>query len=210
MALEVCPLCSSPGYVEIRKTRHNTYYYFVHEYYENGERRRKRCYLGPKDYKYVTIKHDFILHGMPVLGREVEYLSSVVDALITQQNFDALKKLFPSLLEAKRELDALVTHVQAILDAESPRNFVGAGDEISLENFAKHLATAGNSESTVKKKVAIVRKFLASVDVPLPRIAEEHIHRFLSNCGYSDVNYVRKTLREFFEFLGSERLANAV
>jgi hypothetical protein len=80
--LKICPRCGLPySYIEERETGSNTYYYAVH-YYTIGKRRvKKRCYLGPEVYKYVSKTHfDVGLHfkGLVDSERLLYYLREIV------------------------------------------------------------------------------------------------------------------------------------
>ncbi len=79
MSQRVCPKCGLPySYLEKREVNGRVYYYAVHYYREGGKRRKRRCYLGPKVYGYVSPIQGFPLRGMNELGRYLEYLEHLV------------------------------------------------------------------------------------------------------------------------------------
>lgn len=83
---KICPRCGQHySYIETRtvevksrdKSKKQNYYYAVHyEKDENGKTRRRRCYLGPNRYIYVTRLHrdlGLILYGAIVPKRDEKY-----------------------------------------------------------------------------------------------------------------------------------------
>ena len=83
--LKICPKCGKPiSYIEEQRKKSNVYYVAVH-YLGYEKPIVKKCYLGPKDYKYVTKQHNFTLHGMIVLEREIEYLKQIINDLKSSQ-----------------------------------------------------------------------------------------------------------------------------
>ncbi|MEM4501254.1 MAG: hypothetical protein QW512_03895 [Thermofilaceae archaeon] len=79
----ICPRCSLPGKLVEKRTPHNTYIYVVHG--------RRQCYLGPRQYIYVSKLHDFELHGQLEAKRYVEYLEELVDIMIEKLKSGKLK-----------------------------------------------------------------------------------------------------------------------
>ena len=74
--LVLCPRCGLPiKSIYAYEVDSNTYYY---AYHGNG----RKCYLGPFDYVYVTMTHEFRIHGAVDIDRELKYLSNVMDALV--------------------------------------------------------------------------------------------------------------------------------
>ena len=57
--IKICPLCGEKySYIERRRTRHNTYIYYVHVKRINNKRKIKKCYAGAEScYKYVEKLH---------------------------------------------------------------------------------------------------------------------------------------------------------
>ena len=64
MRIDVCPRCFAPGALVVDERGYNTYVYVVHS---EGKKKRK-CYLGPKVYKYVTATHE--RDGLVLMGME--------------------------------------------------------------------------------------------------------------------------------------------
>jgi len=207
----ICPVCGREGYLEARKTKSNTYYFVVHEEWRNGKRvSRVKHYIGPKDYKYVSKTHEFTLHGQFVKGRELKYLSTIATLLIESGNIEELEKMLPELMEMKREIDALITHITAAINVAKNPSKLTSAEELSLENFAKHLKAKGYAQSTIRKKLAIIKKFLASLDVPLPRVGRNHVASFLLDVSNANREYAKRTLREFLDYIGLKELASLI
>jgi hypothetical protein len=70
-----CPRCGRPiDWVGRQIVRGRVYYYAVHVSYENGRKRLSKCYLGPRDYDYVSRQHSDI--GMALKGMVYEAINS--------------------------------------------------------------------------------------------------------------------------------------
>jgi len=80
-----CPICGQPGYLEARSTPSNTYYYYVHVSKEGGRRKVRKCYLGPSEYKYVSIFNPFGLKGAVDPERFAKYARALVRELSPDQ-----------------------------------------------------------------------------------------------------------------------------
>ena len=79
---KVCPKCGKPySYIEEIDIGGRTYLYAVHYVKdENGKRKKKRCYLGPKEgYEYVSKTHDLEFYGMTIEDRYIRYLEGIID-----------------------------------------------------------------------------------------------------------------------------------
>ena len=70
-----CPRCGRPiDWVGRQVIRGRVYYYAVHVSYENGRKRLSKCYLGPRDYDYVSRQHSDM--GMALKGMVYEAINS--------------------------------------------------------------------------------------------------------------------------------------
>jgi len=79
----LCPRCGSRGWVEEKEINNRVYIYVAHEERgPDGRRRRRHCYLGPKEsYEYVTRLHDregLVLKGLLERGRALDYLERLI------------------------------------------------------------------------------------------------------------------------------------
>lgn len=100
--LVLCPRCGLPiKSVYTYETGSNTYYY---AYHGNG----RKCYLGPFDYVYVTMTHDFRIHGAVDVDRELKYLSNVMDVLI--------KAVSTRRISGKNAINVLTEILDAAMD----------------------------------------------------------------------------------------------
>mgnify|MGYP001626450352 FL=1 len=71
------------SYIERREIGNNSYFYAVHVSREKGERRIRKCYLGPSSaYIHVTHLHQdegLELKGLMNKNRAVEYMNALID-----------------------------------------------------------------------------------------------------------------------------------
>jgi len=88
MESRVCPRCGERySYLETSKRASNVYVYAVHYYYENGKRKKRKCYLGPlESYIYVTKLHTdvirpegLVLEGAISENRAVRYIEALTN-----------------------------------------------------------------------------------------------------------------------------------
>ena len=80
----VCPRCGSTGSLVFEKRGEREYAYMVHWYWEGKKRKKKKCYLGPKEkYLYVT-EINRILLVSPLLKPDayVDYVRDCLSNLI--------------------------------------------------------------------------------------------------------------------------------
>lgn len=82
----ICPRCGQPySYIESHRVGGKEYFYAVHYYREEGgKRRRKRCYLGPKEYDYVTMTHEregLMFKGLTESDRAITYLTALINSV---------------------------------------------------------------------------------------------------------------------------------
>jgi len=103
-----CPVCGQPiDWIEKRVVNGHVYYYAWHIVNENGQKRRKKCYLGAHKYDYVSRKNSDLgiaLRGMAFNRAErlTEYINSATDKLSAEIGSSTLE-----LEQAKRWLSAI-------------------------------------------------------------------------------------------------------
>lgn len=119
--LMLCPRCGLPiKSIYAYEAGSNTYYY---AYHGNG----RKCYLGPFDYVYVTMTHEFRIHGAVDVDRELKYLSNVMDVLVKAVSTGKIggKNAINVLTEI---LDAAMDLAEALMESsdEEVRNEVKA------------------------------------------------------------------------------------
>jgi len=81
---KVCPKCGQPySYIEEIDIGDRSYLYAVHYVKDkSGKRKKKRCYLGPKEgYEYVSKTHDLEFYGMTKEDRYITYLEEILNLL---------------------------------------------------------------------------------------------------------------------------------
>ena len=83
---EACPRCGlRVNWLEKRERGGRAYYYAVHyKGREGGKKVVSKCYLGPKEYEYVTKTHEGLgltLRGLVEPRRVLDYLDSLLVAL---------------------------------------------------------------------------------------------------------------------------------
>lgn len=78
---EECPKCGNRySWIERRVRGDQIYYYAVHEKREEGKRKVKKCYLGPKWYKNVSklhFKEDLVFSGLVNPQRIQDYVNQL-------------------------------------------------------------------------------------------------------------------------------------
>jgi len=105
----VCPRCGSRGWVEEKEINNRVYIYVAHEERgPDGRKRRRHCYLGPKDgYKYVSRLHDregLVLGNILDEDRALDYLERLVEYIEEKAedgaiDIERLRKLVSRLAE---------------------------------------------------------------------------------------------------------------
>ena len=118
-----CPRCGSPiNWVERQRKGGREYYVAVHYLGGSGGKEAlRKCYLGPKEYAYVTLTHEGLgltLKGMVEPKRVLDYPDSLLTAL-------------PHLNVKKGELSKLVDKLKLVLKALEER--LREGCELSEE-----------------------------------------------------------------------------
>ena len=105
---KICPKCGQPySYVEEIDIGGRSYLYTVHYIKdESGKRRKKRCYLGPKDgYEYVSKTHEITFYGLDRQDRYIRYLEEIIDLFDVDQPVstepDDFRKDFENIIKMK-------------------------------------------------------------------------------------------------------------
>jgi len=105
---KVCPKCGEPySYIEEIDIGDRTYLYAVHYVKdESGKRRKKRCYLGPKDgYEYVSKTHEITFYGLDRQDRYIRYLEEIIDLFDVDQPVstepDDFRRDFENIIKMK-------------------------------------------------------------------------------------------------------------
>ena len=105
---KVCPKCGEPySYVEEIDIGGRTYLYAVHYVKdENGKRKKKRCYLGPKEgYEYVSKTHNIIFYGLDRQDRYIRYLEEILRLLGSSEPVSSepeeFKKIFLNVMRMR-------------------------------------------------------------------------------------------------------------
>ena len=115
--IKLCPRCGMPySYLEIRRRGDKIYYYAVHEEWKGGRRiSRRKCYLGPDIYTYVTALHTderLVLYGMLNKERALAYLERLLNFLKYVDDISILDRAIKLLENHLSELKRLVEVLQ--------------------------------------------------------------------------------------------------
>lgn len=122
-----CPRCHQVGRLIARRTPHNTYYYVYHS-------RNKMCYVGAREYEYVTRLHDFELRGAHDNQRYTDYLTLIVELLAERVKDNA--KLRDEYV--KHIADAYIEITELIVELYNDPSI----DESTRKHIARALARA--------------------------------------------------------------------
>jgi hypothetical protein len=107
-----CPRCGlTISWVERVSVGGRVYYVAAHT--SGGGKKPRRCYLGPKEYLYVSKLHEdlnLVLKGALDGDRWVDYMVSLVDAIASQEDrsraIDGLRRVREAVDDALRSLGA--------------------------------------------------------------------------------------------------------
>jgi len=81
---KICPKCGREyKWIERKEIKGNIYLYAVHVYKENGRRRIRKCYLGPKEHKREVVFN---------IERISDYLDELIKYLKTVNLDDGVRK----------------------------------------------------------------------------------------------------------------------
>jgi uncharacterized Zn finger protein (UPF0148 family) len=126
---DTCPRCGLPvDYVEHRRTKTGQVYYIAWHYvYVNGQRKVKKCYLGPRTYRHGQVTHQntgIVIHGMVVdledIPRYAEYLTGMAERLQHLMEEDKLSsKHARATVEAIEKLAGLIEPMRHYIEAKA-------------------------------------------------------------------------------------------
>ena len=131
---EACPRCGMPiSWVYKRRAGEREYYYAVHYLGRSGERDVvKRCYLGPKEYAYVTATHEGLgltLKGLVEPKRVLDYLDSLLTALPhLEASREELARIAEKLELASKIIKEKIEEKASV--EERARRLLGEGVEV--------------------------------------------------------------------------------
>ena len=118
-----CPRCGQPySYVEEIDIGGRSYLYAVHYIKdESGKRRKKRCYLGPKEgYEYVSKTHDITFYGLDREDRYIKYLEEILDLFTSDEPVstdpDEFRKDFENTMKMKSLVKRINNEVEERLE----------------------------------------------------------------------------------------------
>jgi len=120
---KVCPKCGQPySYVEEIDIGGRSYLYAVHYVKdENGKRKKRRCYLGPKEgYEYVSKTHDITFYGLDREDRYIKYLEEILNLFTSDEPVstdpDEFKKDFENTMKMKSLVKRINNEVEGRLE----------------------------------------------------------------------------------------------
>jgi len=111
MLLKTCPRCGEKiSWIETQRKGKRIYYIAVH-YYKG--KKRKRCYLGPKQYEYVSRLHSDIgleFEGAMSTERIINYLDKIIQTLEENPNLDraTLIRIATKIRKISRKIEELL------------------------------------------------------------------------------------------------------
>jgi len=132
-----CPVCHNPiSWLECRRVkskvggveREHIYIYAWHSYKENGQLKRKKCYIGAYTYDYVARKQTdigIVPRGMALgIERIAQHINEFTDKLVPAIESGTLdvkqaRKLLASLQDSLAKLQALVDRLDNYVKSHS-------------------------------------------------------------------------------------------
>ncbi|MEM4977032.1 MAG: hypothetical protein QXT64_06905 [Desulfurococcaceae archaeon] len=118
--VSICPRCGNPGTRYMRKEGERVYVYFSH--YDPATRKRKKCYIGPLEYKYVEMQHKLGLAGVEVTDYyEVavtalkKYINMMMKKGEKEKDLKALEELYKNLLELRARITLTLLELEKTL-----------------------------------------------------------------------------------------------
>ena len=114
-----CPRCGLPiDFLEQRRTKSGQVYYIAWHYIrdENGQRKVKKCYLGPRTYRHGQVTHQptglqlkGMIEDLQDIPRLSEYLTGVAQTLRLRMEDRTLPSIHArAIAQALEELAALI------------------------------------------------------------------------------------------------------
>jgi len=182
---KICPRCgNSFSYIEEVDRGGRSYLYAVHYVKdESGKRKKRRCYLGPKDgYEYVSKTHDIIFYGLDREDRYIKYLNEIIDLFDVDQpvstDFERFRRDFENTMRMRflvkkisskiddrlrRILETMISDVKASIDvlkrdyANDPRAIELVKE---LSDFDREIERAGLDKSFIFLKDEAIRSYV--------------------------------------------------
>jgi len=182
---KICPRCgNSFSYIEEVDRGGRSYLYAVHYVKdESSKRKKRRCYLGPKDgYEYVSKTHDIIFYGLDREDRYIKYLNEIIDLFDVDQpvstDFERFRRDFENTMRMRflvkkisskiddrlrRILETMISDVKASIDvlkrdyANDPRAIELVKE---LSDFDREIERAGLVKSFIFLKDEAIRSFV--------------------------------------------------
>ena len=182
---KICPRCgNSFSYIEEVDRGGRSYLYAVHYVKdESGKRKKRRCYLGPKDgYEYVSKTHDIIFYGLDREDRYIKYLNEIIDLFDVDQpvstDFERFRRDFENTMRMRflvkkisskiddrlrRILETMISDVKASIDvlkrdyANDPRAIELVKE---LSDFDREIERAGLVKSFIFLKDETLRSYV--------------------------------------------------
>jgi len=182
---KICPRCgNSFSYIEEVDRGGRSYLYAVHYVKdESGKRKKRRCYLGPKDgYEYVSKTHDITFYGLDREDRYIKYLNEIIDLFDVDQpvstDFERFKRDFENTMKMRslikkigdeindrlrRILETMISDVKASIDVlkrDYPDNPKAQEIVKELSDFDREIERAGLVKSFIFLKDEAIRSFV--------------------------------------------------
>jgi len=182
---KICPRCGNPfSYIEEVDRGGRLYLYAVHYVKdESGRRKKRRCYLGPKDgYEYVSKTHDIIFYGLDREDRYIRYLEEILDLFASEESvstdLERFKRDFENVIKMRslvkrinneindrlrKIIETMISDVKASIDVLK-RDYVNNPKAIELvkelSDFDREIERAGLVKSFVFLKEEALRSFV--------------------------------------------------
>jgi hypothetical protein len=182
---KICPRCGNPfSYIEEVDRGGRLYLYAVHYVKdESGKRKKKRCYLGPKDgYEYVSKTHDIIFYGLDREDRYIKYLEEILDLFASEgsvsTDFERFKRDYENTMKMRslikkigdeiddrlrRILETMISDVKASIDVlkrDYPDNPKAQEIVKELSDFDREIERTGLDKSFIFLKDEAIRSFV--------------------------------------------------
>jgi hypothetical protein len=182
---KVCPKCGQPySYIEEIDIGGRLYLYAVHYVKdESGKRKKKRCYLGPKDgYEYVSKTHDIIFYGLDREDRYMTYLEEILDLFTSEgpvsTDLDDFRRDFENVIKMRslvkkigdeiddrlrRILETMISDVKASIDVlkrDYPDNPKAQEIVKELSDFDREIERTGLDKSFIFLKDEAIRSYV--------------------------------------------------
>lgn len=167
-------------------------------HYEQQQYRHYYCLFKATDQVMPTHAHFRLDHDALHCCRQI-FRSAVQFQHMHERCISAVQELLWQLqLLNNADNNDLVTKAQHIIAAE-------LSDDLSVNHIARDLNISGNQLTRLFRKklnmtviayirherMRLAKRLLQQTDLPVKRVAEE--------CGYSDLQYFNKTVRQFFK-----------